>query len=83
MGEVLRGDRRQKLLRCPAGALPVFGGATGGRARCSGLPPANFLRDPSGTKSEALATILWSSDDGQGNGKSLVAQEDCPELQQR
>ncbi len=58
----------------PLGHGP-FGGATGGRARWAGLPPANFLRSPSGTKRLALATILWSSAGGQGSGEILARRE--------
>ncbi len=50
-----------------------FEGATGGRARSADLPPANFLRSPSGTKSKAMATILRPSAVGQGSGKILAA----------
>ena len=39
----------------------------------AGLPPANFLRRPSGTKSRALATILCSSSGGESRGKTLAA----------
>ena len=54
----------------PLGHGP-FGDATGGRARGAGLPPANFLRSPSGTKSNARATILQSSAGGPAAAKSL------------
>ncbi len=47
----------------------LFGFATGGRARCAGLPPANFLRGPSVTKNKAVITIFWSSARGQGRAK--------------
>ena len=47
----------------------LFGGATGGRARGAGLPPANFLRSPSGTKSQVSATILQSSAGGPAEAK--------------
>ena len=57
MAEMLRGDAAKNFFDAPLGHGP-FGGVTGGRARCAGLPPANFLRGPSGTKSKAAATIL-------------------------
>ena len=39
----------------------------------AGLPPANFLRSPSGTKSRASATILRPSAGGHGGGKIRAA----------
>ncbi len=62
-------DAAKNFFDAPLGHGPL-GGATGGHARCAGLPPANFLRSPSGTKSNALATSLWSADGDQGSAKS-------------
>ena len=42
----------------PLGHGP-FGGPTGGRARCAGLPPANFLRGPSGTRTNRAGQTSW------------------------
>ena len=46
-------DVTKTFFDAPLGHGP-FGGATGGRARRAGLPPANFLRRPSGTKNMPL-----------------------------
>ena len=54
---MLRGYASKNFFDAPLGHGP-FGGATGGRARCADLPPANFLRGPSGTKSGAFVTII-------------------------
>ena len=74
VAEMLREDAAKNFFDAPLGHGP-FGGATGGRSRCAGLPPANFLRGPSGTKSEALATILWSSAGGHGSTEILAGRE--------
>ena len=59
LAEMLRGGRRQKnFFDAPLGP-GGFGGETGGRARCAGLPPANFLRSPSGTKSKVSDFMEW------------------------
>ena len=63
---------QKNFFDAPLGHGP-FGGATGGRARGAGLPPANFLRSPSGTKNEAVATILWSSACDMGSSKILAS----------
>ena len=57
MAEMRVGDAAKNFFDAPLGHGP-FGGATGGRARCADLPPANFLRGPSGTKSKALESIF-------------------------
>ena len=65
------GDAAAKnFFDAPLGHGP-FGGITGGRARGAGLPPANFLRGPSGTRSKAWATILQISAGGPAAAKSF------------
>ncbi|GDY23566.1 hypothetical protein LBMAG56_49130 [Verrucomicrobiota bacterium] len=51
------GDTADKnFFDAPLGHGP-FGGATGGRARCAGLPPANILRSPSGTRNQPAPAV--------------------------
>ena len=66
---MLREDAAKNFFDAPLGHGP-FGDATGGRARCAGLPPANLLRSPSGTKSKARATVSQSSAGGPAAAKS-------------
>ena len=81
----VRGDERWRDVTGSAppktSSMPRWGmarsaGQPGAAPAGAGLPPANFLRGPSGTKSKALATILWWSAGGQGSGKILARRED-------
>ena len=58
MAELLgEGGRQKTFFDAPLGHGPC-GGATGGRARCADLPPANFLRSPSGTKRQTVVQFF-------------------------
>ena len=69
---MLRNGHAKKFSDAPLGHAP-FCGATGAAPAAAGLPPANLLRRPSGTKGQASATILRRSDRCQSNGKNLAA----------
>ncbi len=80
-----RGDerwwRRCGLVARKTSSMPRWGMARlawqpGAAPAGADLPPANFPRRPSGTKSQASATILRWSDGGQQHGKILAARED-------
>ena len=60
----------------PRWGMARFAALPGVAPAAAGLPPANFLRRPSGTKSRALATILSWSDGGHGSGNILARRED-------
>ncbi len=70
------GPTMPKISPMPRWGMARSAAQPGAAPAVAGLPPANFLRRPSGTRSHAVATILSWSNGGHGSGKILARREE-------